>query len=246
MDAIFKALNDPARRALLDSLRCRDGQTLSELVEQFEMTRFGVMKHLGLLEEAGLITTKKDGRFKYHYLNAVPLQEVIDRWIEPLIGKPSARHLIALKTKLEGDDTMSTQPDFIHQTFIRTSRDVLWDTINSANSQAEFHFAASSSRQLECGGIEMIREDGSVMLTQRIIKSDPKSRLEMSFEPNWEGADTSSKVVYLIEEEGPVCKLTCEHYGIKPGLEGVKEGWARWTASLKSYLENGTPIKMAS
>ena len=75
MDAIFKALNDPARRALLDSLRRRDGQTLKELEQQLEMTRFGVMKHLKVLEEAQLVVPRRAGRFKHHYLNAVPLQK---------------------------------------------------------------------------------------------------------------------------------------------------------------------------
>ena len=79
MDLIFKALGDPARRALLDSLRQNDGQSLGDLEAQLDMTRFGVMKHLGVLEEAGLITTRREGRFKYHYLNAAPLQEVVDR-----------------------------------------------------------------------------------------------------------------------------------------------------------------------
>ena len=119
MDAIFKALNDPARRALLDSLRAKEGQTLSDLESQLDMTRFGVMKHLKVLEEANLITSKKSGRFKYHYLNAVPLQEVIDRWIEPLLAKPVARGILTLKTHLEGDRPMldaEIKPDFIHQT----------------------------------------------------------------------------------------------------------------------------------
>ncbi len=91
MDAIFKALNDPARRALLDSLRAKDGQTLTELEEQIDMTRFGVMKHLKVLEEAHLVVTTKVGRFKYHYLNVLPLQEMLDRWIEPLLARPAAR-----------------------------------------------------------------------------------------------------------------------------------------------------------
>ena len=85
MDALVKALSDPARRTLLDSLRMRDGQTLQDLQTHLDMTRFGVMKHLGVLETAGLITTKKVGRFKHHYLNALTLQQAIDRWIEPLL-----------------------------------------------------------------------------------------------------------------------------------------------------------------
>ena len=100
MDTLFKALNDPARRAMLDSLRARDGQTLSELEQQFDMSRFGVMKHLAVLEAAGLVLTRKVGRFKYHYLNALPLQEVMDRWIATFL-QPQARALTQLKQKLE-------------------------------------------------------------------------------------------------------------------------------------------------
>jgi len=94
MDAIFKALAEPARRKLLDKLRDKDGQTLSELENHLDMTRFGVMKHLKVLEEAGLVVSTKKGRFKYHYLNAVPLQQAVDRLIEPLVAKPLARGLL--------------------------------------------------------------------------------------------------------------------------------------------------------
>ena len=108
MDAIFKALADDTRRQVLDVLRDRDGQTLSELEESLanlgvEMTRFGVMKHLKVLEAASLVISRKQGRFKYHYLNVVPLQEVIDRWIEPLTQKPLTRATLDLKAKLEGN-----------------------------------------------------------------------------------------------------------------------------------------------
>jgi DNA-binding transcriptional ArsR family regulator len=107
MDAIFKALADDTRRLILDVLRDRDGQTLGELEvsltkQGVEMTRFGVMKHLKVLEAASLVISRKQGRFKYHYLNVVPLQEVIDRWIEPLTQKPLARATLDLKAKLEG------------------------------------------------------------------------------------------------------------------------------------------------
>ena len=100
METIFKALNDPARRALLDSLRAKDGQTLTELEEQLDMSRFGVMKHLKVLEDGHLVTTRKVGRFKHHYLNALPLQEMVDRWINPFL-QPQTRALAALKSELE-------------------------------------------------------------------------------------------------------------------------------------------------
>ncbi|MGR3511280.1 MAG: ArsR/SmtB family transcription factor [Paracoccaceae bacterium] len=248
MDTIFKALNDPARRDILDSLRRKDGQTLSDLEEQFDMTRFGVMKHLGVLEDASLITTRKVGRFKYHYLNAVPLQEVIDRWIEPLLAKPVARGIIDLKTHLEGNRPMfdtDMKPDFIHQTFIRCTQDALWDALTKADQVATYHFMCDAAEgDAEVGQpMRMIRKDGSTMLTQVTTALEPKSRIEMTFEPNWEGGAEKSHIVFMIDPEGDHCKLTCEHYEIPEGQDGVKEGWARHVASLKSWLETGTPIK---
>lgn len=247
MDQIFKALNDPARRRLLDSLRQEDGQTLTQLEEQLAMTRFGVMKHLKILEAANLVIPKKVGRFKYHYLNAQPLQEVLDRWIEPFLAKPLAQAMTALKTHLEGDGPMSdAKPDFMMQTFIKTTQDKLWSALTQADQIAVYHFACSKAQDLPDGGQQMIRQDGSTMLTQRLIKADPKSRLEMTFEPNFfeKEKNIASRIVFLIDAEGPVCKLTCEHYDIPPGQEGVREGWSRHLSSLKSWLETGEPIKL--
>jgi DNA-binding transcriptional ArsR family regulator len=90
MDAVFKALADATRRSLLDELYERDGQTLSELEQRLPMTRFGVMKHLKVLEQAGLVVTKRRGREKLHFLNPVPIRLVHDRWVskyrEPLVA----------------------------------------------------------------------------------------------------------------------------------------------------------------
>ena len=100
MDDVFKALADPTRRALLDELFARDGQTLGELESRFEMTRFGVMKHLKVLEEAGLVTTRRSGREKHHHLNAVPIRLIHDRWVSKFAASWAAG-LVALKTDLE-------------------------------------------------------------------------------------------------------------------------------------------------
>ncbi|GAB3166763.1 ArsR/SmtB family transcription factor [Amycolatopsis sp. NPDC004378] len=102
-DLVFKALADPTRRFLLDLLFERDGRTLTELETQVEMTRFGVMKHLKLLEEAGLVVARKEGREKLHFLNAVPIRQIHDRWID----KYTERHVTALldlKNELEGEE----------------------------------------------------------------------------------------------------------------------------------------------
>ena len=100
-DRVFKALADPTRRFLLDLLFAREGQTLTELESAVEMTRYGVMKHLKVLEEAGLVVTRRSGREKLHFLDAVPIRQVHDRWID----KYTERHvaaLIDLKNELEG------------------------------------------------------------------------------------------------------------------------------------------------
>jgi len=91
--------------------------------------------------------------------------------------------------------------------------------------------------------MNMIRKDGSTMLTQVTTALEPKSRIEMTFEPNWEGGAETSRVVFLIDTEGDHCKLTCEHYEIPEGKDGGREGWARQMASLKSWLQTGKPIK---
>ena len=100
MDAVFKALADPTRRSLLDELFREDGQTLSALEQRLPMTRFGVMKHLRVLEEAGLVVTRRRGREKLHFLNPVPIRQVYDRWVSKY-AEPLAATLSGLKRELE-------------------------------------------------------------------------------------------------------------------------------------------------
>ena len=108
MDAVFKALADPSRRTLLDALFERDGRSLVELSSALAgMTRFGVMKHLAVLEAAGLVTTQRVGREKLHYLNPVPIRRVYDRWISKYAA-PFARALVELTSDLEAETTVAT------------------------------------------------------------------------------------------------------------------------------------------
>ena len=99
-DRVFKALADPSRRFLLDLLFVRDGRTLTELESELSMTRFGVMKHLRVLEEANLVVTRRSGREKLHFLNPVPIRQIHDRWIDKYTAE-QARALIELKHELE-------------------------------------------------------------------------------------------------------------------------------------------------
>ena len=103
MDTVFKALADPTRRQLLDSLHARNGQTLNELAQQMDMTRQAVTKHLGLLEEANLIATLKEGREKHHFLNPVPINDIAERWIGKY-ERGRLKALSALKRNLEREE----------------------------------------------------------------------------------------------------------------------------------------------
>ena len=242
-DSIFKALADPARRTLLDSLRQQDGQTLQELQGQFDMTRFGVMKHLGVLEEAGLVTTKKVGRFKHHYLNALPLQQAMDRWIEPLLARPAARGMIDLKSSLEGTKPMS-KPDFMMSTYIKCTQDALWDALTDPDQAIKYNFAAAACEKRD-NALVYSMEDGSLMLICTHTEETPKTRIDSTFEPHWAGPDVplqASRFVYLIDPQDGFCKLTLEHYDLPSDMaEGVSDGWVRTLAALKSFLETGEP-----
>src|ERR671914_454595 len=131
MDEVFKALADPTRRSLLDELYKDDGQTLTALEQRLPMTRFGVMKHLRQLEEAGLVKTKRRGREKLHFLNPVPIRLVHDRWVSKY-AEPWAAALSGLKHRLE-DKTMEK----VFEIYIKTTPERLWEAITNAEMRRQ-------------------------------------------------------------------------------------------------------------
>ena len=136
MDDVFKALADPTRRSLLDELFKQDGQTLSALEERLPMTRFGVMKHLKLLEEAGLIATRRRGREKLHFLNPVPIRLVHDRWVSKYAA-PWAAALSDLKQELE-----DRKMEKIFEIYIKTTPERLWQAITDTEMRRKYNFGA--------------------------------------------------------------------------------------------------------
>ena len=239
MDSVFKALADPSRRALLDALRTRDGQTLSELDARLDMTRFGVAKHLRALEAAGLVTRVRRGRFTHHYLNAAPLAEALGRWIEPYKVAPAVGAMLGLKARLEGQ--MDARPAFVLNTYIRCTQDALWDALTDAASNAEWDFLEQTAER--DGDLVVYRTpDGTVTLHARDVEVTPKTRLVTTFEPKWEPDATASRVVYEISPEGDHCKLTVTHSDLAHDhAEGTADGWQRSLAGLKTWLETGEP-----
>src|SRR6059036_3691426 len=134
MDAVFRALADPTRRRLLDELFTADGQTLSALEADLPMTRFGVMKHLRVLEEAGLVVVKRRGREKVHYLNPVPIRLVHDRWVSKY-AEPWAAMLTGLKKGLE-EQTMEK----VFEIYIKTTPERLWEALTNSEMRAKYSF----------------------------------------------------------------------------------------------------------
>src|SRR5882757_428339 len=127
MDEVFKALADPSRRLLLDSLNTRNGQNLQELCAGLSMARQSVSKHLAVLEAANLVTTVRRGREKMHYLNAEPINAIADRWIKQY-DRRRVQLFADLKTALEAETTMSDN-DFVYTTYIRTTPERLWQAL---------------------------------------------------------------------------------------------------------------------
>ena len=123
MDDVFRALADPTRRSLLDQLFKEDGQSLSALGKRLPMTRIGVMKHLRVLEDAGLLTTKRRGREKLHFLNPLPIRLVHDRWVSKY-AEPWAAGLIGLKKEIEEE-----RVEKVFEIYIKTTPERLWQAI---------------------------------------------------------------------------------------------------------------------
>ncbi|MEM7489814.1 MAG: SRPBCC domain-containing protein [Pseudomonadota bacterium] len=239
MDSVFKALADPSRRDLLDALRQRDGQTLSQLEAASPLSRFGVAKHLGVLEAAGLVTRVKRGRFTHHYLNAVPLAEALGRWIEPYRVAPAVRGVLDLKARLEAP--MDTKPDFVLSTYIRCSQDALWRALTDADAVAKYDFLGQTAERQ--GDLLVYKTpDGTVTLHTREVELHPKTRIVTTFEPKWEPDAETSRVTYDIATEGDYCKLTVTHSDLRHDPDGgTADGWHRTLAGLKTWLETGKP-----
>src|SRR3954468_18702798 len=186
MDAVFRALADPTRRSLLDELFKEDGQSLTALEERLPMTRFGVMKHLKVLEEAGLVTTRKRGREKQHFLNAVPIRLVHDRWVSKY-AEPWAAALSGLKQGLES--TMEK----VFEIYIRTTPERLWEAITDSQIRAKYNFGAGVVSDWQPGSrIEMGSPNAPGLLGEgEVLEVDPPRRLVHTMTPLWGGDGTA-------------------------------------------------------
>jgi uncharacterized protein YndB with AHSA1/START domain/DNA-binding transcriptional ArsR family regulator len=239
MDAVFKALADPTRRSLLDELFRADGQTLSALEERCAMTRFGVMKHLKQLEEAGLVVTKRRGREKFHYLNPVPIRLVHDRWVSKY-AEPWASALSDLKTRLE------SPMEKVFEIFIKTTPERLWEAITDPEIRSKYNFGARPSSDWTPGSsYQLSAGDGTLALGEgENLEVDPPRRLVQSARFLWSDdvkAEGTSRITWEIEPIGDdSCRLTVTHDQMREGANAeIYGGWPMILSGLKTWLETG-------
>ena len=236
MDEVFKALADPTRRGLLDELYEEDGQSLTALERRLPMTRIAVMKHLRVLEDAGLVTTKRRGREKLHFLNPVPIRLVHDRWVSKY-AEPWAATLTGLKTTLEAE------MEKVFEIYIKTTPERLWEAITDPDLRARYSFGVRVESDWTTGSTYESMPASS--RSRRARTSRSTRRAGSCRASTRSGATTSrregtSRVTWEIEPVGDSCRLLVTHDQLREGAnDEVYGGWPQILSGLKTLLETG-------
>ena len=247
-DRVFKALADPTRRSLLDSLHKRNGQTLGELCRQLDMARQSASQHLGVLEAANLVSTVWHGREKLHYLNPVPIYEIQDRWIGKF-ERPRLQALTHLKRRAEEND-MAGRPTFVYVTYIQATPQDVWHALTDADLTAQYWGHSNVSDWQAGSRWEHLRADGSGIadVVGTVLETVPPTRLVMTFDaPGEEPAGGPSKVTFVVEPYGEIVRVTVTHENLpsEADYQAVSAGWPAVLANLKSLLETGHVLPQA-
>jgi uncharacterized protein YndB with AHSA1/START domain len=238
VDEVFRALADPTRRSLLDELFRQDGQTLHALEGRFDISRFGVMKHLRLLEDAGLVVTKRRGREKLHFLNPVPIRLVHDRWVSKY-AEPWAATLSGLKQHLE------SSMEKVFEIYIRTTPDRLWEAITDPEIRKRYNFGAGVTSDWTPGSrFEMGHPGAGGLLGQgENLEVDPPHRLVQSMVALWSDevrSEGTTRITWEIEQVADSCRLTVTHDQMREGANAqLYGGWPMILSGLKTWLETG-------
>lgn len=238
MDDVFKALSDPTRRSLLDDLFAEDGQTLSELDTRYDMTRFGVSKHLRQLEDAGLVVTLRRGREKLHFLNAVPIRLVHDRWVSKY-AEPWVAGLSDLKRDLER--TMEK----VFEIYIRTTPERLWEAITTPEIRSRFHFGNRIESDWQPGSSYEITNPNApaTLMDGENVEVEPPRRLVQTMVAHWSEeveAVGPTRITWEIEPVGDSCRLMVIHDQLpEDASEELYGGWPMILSGLKTWLETG-------
>lgn len=249
MDDIFKALSDPSRRCLLDALKTKEPLTLIELEAVLPtLTRFGVMKHLKVLEDAHLVASRKVGREKFHYLNPAPIQFVADRWISRFAA-PFVMAMSDIKTQAESA-AMTKPPNQVYEIHIKATPEAVWEALTSPDKTPSFYFGSKVQSDWRVGSkLTYWTQGGTVLVDGDILECDPPHKLVTTFRANWKpefSDDRPSKVTYEIATSMPgICRLSVVHEDFDhetATYTTIANGWMVILSGLKTLLETGNPI----
>jgi uncharacterized protein YndB with AHSA1/START domain/DNA-binding transcriptional ArsR family regulator len=254
-DMAFRALADPTRRLLLDRLFEREGRSLNELHSEVPgMTRFGVMKHLRILEAAGLVVTRRVGREKRHYLNPVPVQLIHDRWVSKYT-KVKAAALADLKEELERSEAMANAPRQMYQVFIKASPQQIWDAITRPEFTARYFFGSrvETSGKVSTPIRHFAAHSDELWGDDSILESDPPHRLVHTWRSLYDAelaGEPPSRITWEIEPQPDgTSKLTVIHDQLEESPKtaaSVSGGWMFVISGLKTLLETGEPLSERS
>jgi DNA-binding transcriptional ArsR family regulator/uncharacterized protein YndB with AHSA1/START domain len=242
MDEVFRALADPTRRSLLDELFREDGQTLKALEQRLPMTRIAVMKHLKVLEDARLVTTKRRGREKLHFLNAVPIRLIHDRWVSKY-AESWAAGLTGLKRNLEEEDTMEK----VFEIYIKTTPERLWQAITENEMRQKYNFGVGVVSDWTTDSVyQGVHPQGGPIAEGKNLDVDPPRRLVQSFNALWSDdvkAEGTSRVMWEIEPVGDSCRLVVTHSELRESVnDEIYGGWPMILSGLKTLLETGETL----
>jgi uncharacterized protein YndB with AHSA1/START domain len=248
-EEVFRALADANRRTLLDRLFGRDGQALGELETALPgMTRFGVMKHLRVLEQANLVTTRRDGRRKLHFLNPVPIRLIHDRWISKY-AQPWVGGMANLKHHLEAP-AMSA-PKHVYEIYIRTTPERLWQALTDSELVRRYYFGSVIESDFRPGSPLIYRQpdDGRIDIQGEVVEADPPRKLVHTFAVRWDPDvnDPPTRVSWEITPMGDACLLSVTHDGFTDETAtyaSTKGGWPMILSGLKTLLETGEDLKI--
>jgi DNA-binding transcriptional ArsR family regulator/uncharacterized protein YndB with AHSA1/START domain len=265
MDAVFRALADPTRRRLLDTLHRRNGQTLGDLCVGMHQSRQSVTKHLGILEGAGLVTTARQGRTKLHFLNPAPIGDISERGIHRY-EQARIDTLTTLRRALE-DAPMTDVPasddrtEFRYVTYIRTTPERLWQALTEPEfTKVWWESTALDTTWIPGSPVTWVHQGVTIVdPDQVVLEADPPRRLSYTwhtFTPEWArgvgfdearrmsfAAEPRSTTTFDLEPAGDRVKLTVTQGNLLPGgtiVSAVSQGWPVMLSNLKSLLETGT------
>ena len=239
---MFRALADPTRRSLLDELFREDGQTLHRLEAGRDMTRFGVMKHLRVLEDAGLVVTRRRGREKLHYLNAVPIRLVHDRWVSKY-AEPWTAALADLKHGVEATAEERTM-EKVFEIYIRATPEQLWDAITDPAQRPKYNFGVAVRGSWVPGGhVELYSAKHDVVIGEGdVLEVDPPRRLVHTQVALWSDEareQGATRVTWEIQPIEDTCRLTVVHELHADATEDLYGGWPMILSGLKTWVETG-------